>query len=69
MCIRDSFYSGNDGVKFIYGDDGALLYNSWYYDKQEDHWYYSNEYGQALKGEHNIGGTTYWFNEHGVWVK
>lgn len=63
------FYSGNDGVKFIYGDDGALLYNSWYYDKQENHWYYSNEYGQALKGEHNIGGTTYWFNEHGVWVK
>lgn len=70
MCVGPAslFYNTWD-IIFIYGDDGAPLYNSWYYHELSGEWYYSDEYGHALKGEHTIDGTTYWFNEDGVWVK
>ncbi len=54
---------------FLYGSSGARLYNSWYYDEIEREWYYAAASGRPLYGEHQIDGTTYWFNDDGIWVK
>ena len=65
-----SMYTGGVSESgFLYGNSGARLYNSWYYNEIEKEWYYADASGRPLYGEHQIDGTTYWFNDDGVWVK
>ena len=51
---------------YMFDQNGLLVRNQWY--KYEGDWYYVNDYGRVLTGEHTIGGVKYYFNNWGVLV-
>ena len=51
----------------MFDDNGHLIKNRWIY--RWGKWYYASASGRLYTGQRKIGGTTYWFDSEGVWVR
>ena len=65
--MADGLFRDNLDNIYMFDDNGHLIKNRWIY--RWGKWYYASASGRLYTGQRKIGGTTYWFDSEGVWVR